>query len=131
MDGKVSPEAGNGMTASAQQKFQEILVAAGEKFDVNANFVAAFYYAENARTADSTNNANSATPPPVTGDGKWREPAPPYGTGPPYATNQFNTAGAFQFIPSTWAAYGKDGNGDGKVEASNLADGAFGAANYY
>jgi hypothetical protein len=130
VSGEISPQVGKGMTSSAQKKFQEILVAAGAKFNVSPNFVAAFYYAENARTADSTNNANSAVPPPVTGDGNWREPAPPYGTGAPYATNQFNTAGAFQFIPSTWAAYGEDGNGDGKVDASNLADGTFGAANY-
>lgn len=38
--------------------------------------------------------------------------------------------GPMQFIPSTWAAYGVDGDGDGDVEISDPADAIFAAAKY-
>lgn len=126
--GSISPNAGKGMSATAQQKFQQILVAAGAKFNVDPNFIASFYYAENSRTNDSTNNANSATPPPVTGDGNWREPASPYGSGAPWSSNSFTASGPYQFINSTWDSYGIDGNGDGNVDVNDLTDASFGAA---
>lgn len=47
-----------------------------------------------------------------------------------WPTNQFNTEGAFQFIPSTWALYGVDGNGDGVKDPQNIWDAAAAAANY-
>ncbi|HUC20909.1 MAG TPA: lytic transglycosylase domain-containing protein, partial [Candidatus Polarisedimenticolaceae bacterium] len=112
------------------ERIQKILVAAGKKFNVDPNFLASFYYAEQARTGDSTNNADTATPPPATGDGKWRDPAPPYGRGAPYATSSASANGPFQFIPSTWDAYKVDGNGDGDAEVTDLTDAAFGAAKY-
>lgn len=127
--GTIGAGVGKGMTASAQQKFQQIMVAAGQKFNVDPNFIAAFYYAENAPTGDSTNNGDSASPPPQTGDGKWREPAPPYGSGSPYPPpNGFSATGPFQFINSTWATYGEDGNGDGSKDVNDLTDAAFGAS---
>jgi|GEM_PF-5819478 len=128
--GSISPLVGKGMTVSAQQQFQQILVSAGSKFNVDPNFIASFYYAENARTGDSTNNADSATPPPVTGDGNWREPAPPYGQGQPWIRNSFTASGPFQFIDSTWASYGVDGNGDGVVDVNDLTDATFAAGKY-
>jgi hypothetical protein len=129
--GSISPNVGKGMTSSAQQKFQQILVAAGQKYNIDPNFVAAFYYLENARTGDSTNNADSASGVPVTGDGNWREPAPPYGTGAPWPPPNAATAqGPFQFINSTWAAYGVSANGNGSPDVNDLTDAAFGAANY-
>jgi hypothetical protein len=39
-------------------------------------------------------------------------------------TNQYDTEGAFQFIPSTWAEYGNGG------DPQNITDAAAGAANY-
>lgn len=36
--------------------------------------------------------------------------------------------GPLQFLPSTWAAYGVDANGDGRADAHNLYDAAQGAA---
>lgn len=128
--GSISPQVGKGMSASAQQKFQQILVAAGKKFNVDPNFIASFYYAENERTGDSTNNADSASGSPATGNGKWREPAPPYGHGPSWGRNGFTASGPFQFIDSTWAAYGVDGNGDGRKDQNDLADSGFAAAKY-
>ena len=133
--GSVSSGVGKGMSQSAQQKFQEIVVAAGNKFNVDPNFVASFYYTEMGRTGDSTNNADAASGTPVTGDGNWVEPAPPIGTGSPYVKNSVGywppyglgdgSDGSF----NTMAAYGQDGDGDGKIKPNDLADAAFTAAN--
>ena len=38
--------------------------------------------------------------------------------------------GPMQFLPSTWAAYGVDGDGDGLADIWNPSDAIFGAANY-
>jgi membrane-bound lytic murein transglycosylase B len=38
--------------------------------------------------------------------------------------------GPMQFIPSTWAEYGADGNGDGKKDPNNIFDAALAAADY-
>jgi hypothetical protein len=38
--------------------------------------------------------------------------------------------GPMQFIPSTWAAYGVDGDGDGDTDIADPADAIFAAANY-
>jgi membrane-bound lytic murein transglycosylase B len=38
--------------------------------------------------------------------------------------------GPMQFIPSTWASYGADGNGDGKADPFNIFDAALAAAHY-
>lgn len=38
--------------------------------------------------------------------------------------------GHMQFMPATFKAYGVDGNGDGKINAWNLEDAIFSAANY-
>jgi len=38
--------------------------------------------------------------------------------------------GPMQFIPSTWRAYGADGNGDGKADPFNINDAALAAAHY-
>ncbi|HEV7206598.1 MAG TPA: lytic murein transglycosylase, partial [Jatrophihabitans sp.] len=38
--------------------------------------------------------------------------------------------GPMQFIPSTWASYGADANGDGKADIFNINDAALGTARY-
>lgn len=38
--------------------------------------------------------------------------------------------GPFQFIPSTWASWRADGNGDGRTDPQNIDDGALAAAHY-
>ncbi|WP_309115696.1 lytic murein transglycosylase, partial [Saccharothrix sp.] len=38
--------------------------------------------------------------------------------------------GPMQFIPSTWAAYAADGNGDGETNPNNVFDATVGAGNY-
>ncbi|NTW40298.1 MAG: hypothetical protein HGA44_10505, partial [Cellulomonadaceae bacterium] len=41
-----------------------------------------------------------------------------------------HAVGPMQFIPSTWAAYAKDGNGDGAADISQIDDAALTAAAY-
>ncbi|MEA3217756.1 MAG: hypothetical protein QOJ19_3912 [Acidimicrobiia bacterium] len=38
--------------------------------------------------------------------------------------------GPMQFIPSSWAIFGQDGNGDGRADPNNYYDAALGAANH-
>jgi hypothetical protein len=38
--------------------------------------------------------------------------------------------GPMQFLPATWARYGIDGNGDGRVDIHNFSDALFSAAHY-
>jgi membrane-bound lytic murein transglycosylase B len=45
-------------------------------------------------------------------------------------TTYDRAVGPMQFIPSTWASYGADGNGDGKIDPFNVFDAALAAAHY-
>lgn len=111
--GSVSPQVGHGASDKGKENLQKAVVRAGQKHHVDPNFIAAFYYAENARTGDSTNNADSASGTPATGDGKWRDPAPPYGSGASWdAPNGFSAYGPFQFITPTWQSYKPSGAND-------------------
>jgi hypothetical protein len=38
--------------------------------------------------------------------------------------------GPMQFMPSTWSTYGVDGDGDGRVDSTDLEDSVSSAANY-
>jgi Transglycosylase SLT domain len=46
------------------------------------------------------------------------------------AVNSAGAGGPMQFLGSTWATYGVDGNGDGRIDRWDPADAIFGAANY-
>lgn len=46
------------------------------------------------------------------------------------AVNSAGAGGPMQFIASTWARYGVDGDGDGRVDRWDPADAVYGAANY-
>src|SRR5438105_6253220 len=45
-------------------------------------------------------------------------------------TNTAGAGGPMQFIASTWASYGVDGNGDGHADRWSAADAIYSAANY-
>lgn len=113
VSGKVSSRVGYGASQKGKESLQRSVLAAGKKFDVDPNFIAAFYYAENSRTGDKTNNADSASGTPATGNGKWRDPAPPDGKGAKWSPpNAYTAYGPFQFITSTWQAYKPKGAND-------------------
>jgi hypothetical protein len=57
-----------------------------------------------------------------------RDPDPSCGTHG--AVNGAGAGGPMQFLASTWARYGVDGDGDGKVDRWDSADAIFSAANY-
>jgi hypothetical protein len=46
------------------------------------------------------------------------------------SVNPAGAGGPMQFIASTWARYGVDGDGDGRIDRWNPADAIFAAANY-
>jgi len=46
------------------------------------------------------------------------------------AVNAAGAGGPMQFIASTWARYGVDGDGDGRIDRWDAADAIYGAANY-
>lgn len=126
----VSSRVGYGASAKGQKSLQEAVAEAGEAHDMDPNFIAAFYYAENSRTNDSTNNADSASGIPATGDGKWRDPAAPEGEGPAWdAPNTYTAYGPFQFITSTWQAYKPPGAND-TSDRLDLKKEAWAAAKY-
>ncbi|MCC7288951.1 peptidoglycan DD-metalloendopeptidase family protein [bacterium] len=78
--------------------------------------------------------------------GGFPNPPPPYGTGGRWATSNKGANGPFQFLVSTWAGKKQDADrmtvkkfnsnetievgGDGTTDIQDLADAAFGAAQY-
>lgn len=107
-----TPSFGSGtLPSSVPDPYNGIFTAAGKKFNVSPALVAAIFY--------GGEHGNS-----------FPDPPPPYGHGQPWASSNKGANGPFQFIPSTWATQGVDGNGDGKKDIQDLTDGAFGAANY-
>lgn len=57
-------------------------------------------------------------------------PAPANGLALDGDAKYAHALGPMQFIPSTWANYGADANGDGKADIFNINDAALGAARY-
>lgn len=99
-------------TSLIPQPYSGIFTTAGTKYGVSPAFLAAIFY--------GGEHGNS-----------WPTPPAPYGNGPAWDTSSAGAQGPFQFEPQTWAKYGVDGNGDGKVDVQDLIDASFGAANYF
>ena len=108
------------LPAIIPEPYNGAFTAGANKFNVAPALIAALFTEENFTGTDPAQLAKRWT------DFTKSHPDPNAG----WPTNQFQTMGAFQFIPPTWAAEGVDMNGDGKKDAMNIADAAGGAANY-
>ena len=105
------------------EPYNGAFTSGAQKHNVAPALIAGLFTEENFTGAD-----------PATLPAKWaafitEHPDPNSG----WPTNQFQTEGPFQFLPSTWGPptnLGDDGNGDGIKDPQNLADAAAGAANY-
>ncbi len=78
-----------------------IFTNAGNAFNVSPAFIAAIYWKEHGRS---------------------------FPTEGPWACSDAGACGPFQFIPSTWAAYAQDGDGDGNADINSIPDAAFAAS---
>lgn len=108
-----SPRIGYGISEKGRDNLRRAIADAARQTGVDPDFLASFYYAENYRLNDSTNNADSASGNPVTGNGEWRDPAPPYGNGPAWpAMNAFAAYGPWQIITATWDEHKLPGMND-------------------
>jgi hypothetical protein len=107
--GSVTCLSGGSLPSAVPEPYNKIFTAAANKFHIPPALLAALFYAGEHGSS-------------------WPNPPAPYGTGGPWASSSAGAQGPFQFLPSTWAAYGVDGNGDGKTDIQDLWDAAFGAA---
>lgn len=96
------------------EPYNGAFTAGANKYKVAPALIAAIFTEENFTHTPPSQLAKTWA------DFPKRHPDPNSG----WPTNQFQTQGAFQFIPDTWKSYGKGGN------PQNIVDGAAGAANY-
>lgn len=94
--------AGTSLPATVPEPHKTIFTEAAAKYNVNPVFLTTLFLSE---------QGNQWLPP----DTKW-------------AVSGSRAAGPFQFIPSSWAAYATDGDGDGKSDVNNMYDAAAAAA---
>ena len=90
---------------------------------------------DHGRFAGAVLHADGTSTPQIIGpalDGKHSDyiPAPGNGLALDGDARYAHALGPMQFIPSTWAGYGADANGDGKADIFNINDAALGAARY-
>ena len=90
---------------------------------------------DHGRFAGAVLHADGTSTPRIIGpalDGTTSEyiPAPPNGQALDGDTKYAHALGPMQFIPSTWAQYGTDANGDGRADVFNINDAALTAARY-
>jgi hypothetical protein len=103
-----------------KQPYNSIFTAAAAKYNINPAALVALFYNEQygyPQAQSAFNNHEMPTPP------------PPYGNGAPWSTSRAGAEGPFQFIPSTWASWAVNANGQGGTpNPEDLADAAFTAA---
>lgn len=126
-----APDFGKGTLPSiVPEPYNSIFTKAAASTGIKPSFLYAVFVVENSDAMSTTRSGG------VFDVTKFkRDPPPPYGTGQSWPTSDAGANGPFQFLNSTWKGqsnngYNADGNGDGKMDIQDLADGAFGAAKY-
>lgn len=89
------------------QPMNKIFTAAAKYYGVPPYAVALVYFVENRG---------------------YRDPPPPYGNGPPYASSNMNAMGPMQFIPPTWWIYRNSNPINRPGNVMDLVDAAYGTA---
>jgi cell wall-associated NlpC family hydrolase len=123
-NGEISSRVGQYLFPQDKENLQEAILAGATASNVQPDFEAAIYYIENFQGHDSGGDDTTGRP---VGDGLWRDPPPPYGSGPAWATSSTGAEGPFQFEYYTWPEYGVGSPLDLKEAA--LAAGKLLAAN--
>lgn len=98
------------LSADIPQFYRDLFAKAAASKNVDAGLLATVFWKENGE--------------------HYPEPPPPYGTGRRWPVSHAGAGGPFQFMPTTWAGYGVDGNGDGRKDRNDLTDAAYGSANF-
>lgn len=92
--------------AAIPADYARVFTAAGAKWKVKPEFLAAIFYIEQGK--------------------KFPLPIPAA-----WATSPKGAQGPFQFMPATWENHKQDGNNDGKMDINNIWDTAFAAAQWF
>ena len=104
---------GGTLPETVPEPFNSIFTEAANHYDVPPQVLGAVYFIEN-----------------WTGDGTWREPPPPYGSGWAWPSSPVGASGPFQFMPGTWLMYGRSGPSGNVGNINDLTDSAYAAAHY-
>ena len=91
------------LSKNVPEEWGKIFTAAAEQFDINPNWLAAIYLAE---------------------QGNWKP------LDYEWASSSAGASGPMQFIPGTWNSHKQDGNGDGKMDIMDPWDAVFASAHY-
>jgi hypothetical protein len=89
---------------SIPEPYKSLFTRAAAAFATNPNYLAALFLTEH--------------------HDEWPNPKGPWASSP------VGASGPFQFMPATFDAYKKDGNGDGKADVQSLVDSSYTAANF-
>jgi hypothetical protein len=101
--------------------YNAIFTAAAKKYNTDPAVLVAIFYDENFGYQNAVASFKAHA---------YRNPPPPYGTGPPWPVSSANARGPFQFIPSTYAHYEIVANGHPPADPNDLTDESYSAASY-
>jgi len=120
--GSTPPSFGPGTLPSyIKAPYNSIFTAAGNKYNVDPGVLVGIFYDENYGYQNAVSAFQAH---------EFRNPPPPYGSGPPWPTSPTGAQGPFQFEPGTYASYEIVANGHPPANPNDLEDEAFSAADF-